>query len=166
MPPPGPGGLAGQLEHVGPLGFPGHAVQGEQVRQVTLLHADPAVLQPADLRRRRPDHLARRLAGDAVRLTQAAQLAAERDGQRSWPAGDRVRHRPAGLGLRAGSCSGTGLDIRAPAGELMAQCPIPGGWMLPPGSTGTDNLEARPDPRSFQETIAGRRARLTPQEGS
>jgi hypothetical protein len=55
----------------------GHAVQGEQVRDIARLEPDLAGLHPADLGPGRPDLVASLLRRDVGGLAKAAQLSAE-----------------------------------------------------------------------------------------
>src|SRR5580700_7512555 len=77
MPPPCRVGLAREQHQCLALGVVVDPVQGEQIDDVALLEPDPPQLHPADLGLRGPDAVARVLAGDALGLTQPAQLGAE-----------------------------------------------------------------------------------------
>jgi hypothetical protein len=52
----------------------GHAVQGEQVRDITRFEPDLAGFQPADLRPRRPDLVSSLRRREASSLAKAAKL--------------------------------------------------------------------------------------------
>ena len=79
VPPARVAGLAGQVEQALPVGGIGHAVQGEQVLDVPVLEADPAVLHPADLRMRATDGLRGLLGSDLPGLTESAELGSQDD---------------------------------------------------------------------------------------
>ena len=74
-------GLPDEREELLQHALVGHAVQGEQVFDVTALEPDPAGLQPADLGPRRPDLEAGPLGRDPGGLAEPAQLAAEHHAQ-------------------------------------------------------------------------------------
>jgi hypothetical protein len=65
------------------------AVEGEQVRDVPALGADPAGLQPAHLRTRCRDDVSGILESDPLGLTQTAKLAAQHDAKRGRAADAR-----------------------------------------------------------------------------
>lgn len=81
VPPAGGAGLVGEPEEVLALLLVHDAVQGEEVGDVTLLVADPAQFQPADLRVRGPDGFARGLARDVPGFAKPAKLRTEHDPQ-------------------------------------------------------------------------------------
>ena len=80
MPPPGGVGLDGEVHQRRRLVLV-HAVQLEQVGDVTLLEADPAQFHPADLGTGRADGVSGLFAGDPSHLAQHAQLGAQEDTQ-------------------------------------------------------------------------------------
>jgi hypothetical protein len=66
-------------------------VESQQVGDVTLLEGDPPEFQPADLRLRGPDDVARLLSGKPLGLPKAPKLCADQHANDRWP----CRRRPA-----------------------------------------------------------------------
>src|SRR5690606_42011162 len=96
VPPAGRVGRPRQLEELLPLGGGADAVAGEQVGHVAFLEDDAAELQPADLRGRRADRLARALTADARRLALAPQGPTEADAEHGGAGGGPLRCPAAG----------------------------------------------------------------------
>ncbi len=86
-------GLAGQRQHALPLLGVGDAVQAEQVRDVALLEADPAVLHPADLGPGGPDLVAGLVGRQPGGLAQAPKLDSQEHPQDGRAAAGLARSR-------------------------------------------------------------------------
>jgi hypothetical protein len=94
-------GALGQPQQVPALADIGHAVEGEQVGDVPLLEADPAMLESADLGTGSPDLVTGIFRRDAGRLTQLTELATKQHAEHRRPA-RRLGNAQLVLGLIAG----------------------------------------------------------------
>ena len=96
VPPSGVAGLPGQRQQARPLVGIGDAVQREQVADVPVLEADPAVLHPADLGMRAANSLSGMLGRDLPGLTESAQLSTQHDplNGRTTRAATKIPDRP------------------------------------------------------------------------